>query len=375
MISKPIVSNLIVQATAFCNLDCSYCYLPHRSKKGHFDLSLIPYLFSNIIKSEMLDHKILWDWHAGEPMVLGYKYFESAQKKINEYKPIALEVSIGMQTNATLVNANWVSFFSTNNYRIGVSIDGPEFIHDHNRKYRSGKGSFFDTMRGTDLLRASNVPFYLICVLSKFSLQYPDEMFYFFKSSGAMGVAFNIEEIEGINTQSSLVGPEAEVQFEKFFDVFFSLYLQHNKPFRIRELEKIEEVVSSAEGYVNGTSIPFAILTIASNGDFSTFSPELLSMKSEKYGSFIYGNIKDDLLIDAIKKVNLKKVYADIRKGVKACKSSCSYYETCGGGYVSNKYFENGTFASTETMRCRLMEKKVFDIAKSFITVPQGLGV
>ena len=39
----------------------------------------------------------------------------------------------------------------------------------------------------------------------------------------------------------------------------------------------------------------------------------------------------------------------------------------CGGGPPANKFFENGTFASTETLFCRLHKKVCLDVTLALL--------
>jgi uncharacterized protein len=39
--------------------------------------------------------------------------------------------------------------------------------------------------------------------------------------------------------------------------------------------------------------------------------------------------------------------------GTELCRNQCDYYGFCGGGTGSNKYWEHGTLASSETCACR----------------------
>ena len=45
------------------------------------------------------------------------------------------------------------------------------------------------------------------------------------------------------------------------------------------------------------------------------------------------------------------------------CQETCRYFPFCGGGPPGNKFFENGDFATTETLSCRLHKKATFDVA------------
>src|SRR6202044_10236 len=67
-------------------------------------------------------------------------------------------------------------------------------------------------------------------------------------------------------------------------------------------------------------------------------------------------------LSDMLGNTRLWQVAADIEEGVRMCARECEYFEFCFGGAPSNKLFENGTFASTETMYCRHTVQLPLDI-------------
>ena len=354
---------LTVQATPFCNLDCKYCYLPYRTQKDRFDIELIPHIFRNLTQSNLLSDSLYWDWHAGEPLVPGLEFYKETTRAILKHKPRNLEVNIGMQTNGTLITDEVAKFFKKKGFRIGVSIDGPEDIHNHNRVYRNKKGSFRDCLNGIKMLHKHKVPFHVISVLSKNSLSHPEEMYNFYLNLGTTGVAFNIEEVEGVHSSSTVNNDETGELFENFFHTFFEKHLENDEPFQIREWNKF--VSQKRLNQVNGTTVPFAHLTIDTNGNFSTFSPELITIENHKrHPGFIFGNIKDELIIDCLNKPHFREIYHEIKSGVSLCKKTCSYFRSCGGGMVSNKLFENGSFNSSTTMACRYMEQKLCDIAR-----------
>jgi len=65
---------------------------------------------------------------------------------------------------------------------------------------------------------------------------------------------------------------------------------------------------------------------------------------------------------EAVEAPKFRSVFEDIRLGIKLCEDSCAYYGYCGGGAPANKYYENGSFATTETMFCRYSIKVPLDI-------------
>ena len=52
---------------------------------------------------------------------------------------------------------------------------------------------------------------------------------------------------------------------------------------------------------------------------------------------------------------------------VELCRERCAYFPFCGGGPPANKFFENQTFVSTETLFCRLHKKVCLDITLALL--------
>ena len=51
-----------------------------------------------------------------------------------------------------------------------------------------------------------------------------------------------------------------------------------------------------------------------------------------------------------------------IRAGVELCRQSCAHHFVCGGGSPVNKLYEAGSLAAGETLYCRTMLKRPFDL-------------
>ena len=56
-----------------------------------------------------------------------------------------------------------------------------------------------------------------------------------------------------------------------------------------------------------------------------------------------------------------------VSSGVEMCRQECPYFAFCGGSAPANKFFENGTFASTETMSCRLQKQVCLDVTLAWL--------
>ena len=74
-----------------------------------------------------------------------------------------------------------VSFFKNNDFIIGVSIDGPEHLHNHYRTNRAGKGTFAQTIRGIGYLKKHNVEFATLTCVNDVTGKYPLEVYRFLR--------------------------------------------------------------------------------------------------------------------------------------------------------------------------------------------------
>ena len=77
--------------------------------------------------------------------------------------------------------------------------------------------------------------------------------------------------------------------------------------------------------------------------------------------TFFVGNINECSLTDMLNSINQVPYVTDYLKGVASCRDQCDYFELCGGGQASNKFYENGAVNSTETMYCRNTVKCLVD--------------
>jgi uncharacterized protein len=364
----PVMELLVIQPTPFCNINCSYCYLPNRHSKAVVSRETLANLFSQVFASGWVDGFLSVVWHAGEPMVLPIEFYREAFRIVDALKPAGVSVGHSFQTNGMLIDDAWCDFLIEQDVGIGVSVDGPKHLHDRHRLTRSGQGTFDRTIAGIRRLRRRGVRFHVISVLSSLNLKAPAEMFDFYVSEGIKEVCFNVEESEGSHVSSSFAQGDVEADYYRFMSEFWRLSSANpGKLDFIREIDHaIQQVMRPRDAITANQLIePFAVTSMDVAGNISTFSPELLGLKSEKYGDYLLGNINTDRLVDLAGRPNLGNMQRDIRAGVELCRQQCQYFTVCGGGEPVNKLSENGTFVSTETTYCRLTRKRVTDLVLS----------
>lgn len=312
-----------------------------------------------IFSTDLVHDALTFVWHAGEPMAVPIPWYRQAFQLIQSLAPPGLKIIHSFQSNGTLLDEKWCDFVQETGICLGLSIDGPQAIHDAHRKTRQGKGTHERAMKAVRLLNARGIGFHVIAVVTGDSLDHADEIYDFFVGNGIVRFGFNIEEQEGIHTTSSL-GIGRNDRVGAFFRRMFERQKASGGAVRIREfdfaLQRIlcdRGAASEAFIYENEQVRPFGILSVDWHGNFSTFSPEMLGVKTEAYGEFAFGSFLNGGLEPALSNQRFLEVLRDTREGVEKCRRECQYFRLCGGGAPANKYFENGTFASTETAYCR----------------------
>jgi uncharacterized protein len=269
-----------------------------------------------------------------------------------------------------LINESWCRFIGDHNVSIGLSIDGPADIHDAHRKTRSGRGSHLAAMEGLRKLQAHGIPFHVISVITRQSLGRAKDIYHFFYDLGISQLGFNIEEIEGENVESSLTAAGGMAEgVEAFMTSIFQLQKADGGRMRIREFDAALGKIRSQKSlrdfdfpYFNEQVRPFGILNVDCDGNYSTYSPELLGMNVLPYGSFSFGNILREDFVESVESPKFRSVFTDVQAGINLCRDSCAYYGYCGGGAPANKYYENGSFATAETIFCKYSVKLPLEI-------------
>jgi uncharacterized protein len=364
---------LVVQATPFCNLDCRYCYLPDRSLTEQMAPDVVDALFRWVFASGLVRAPFTVAWHAGEPMVLRPEFYAAAFEAAARHNVEHVPVVHSFQTNATLIDQAWCDFIKTHRVHIGVSVDGPAFLNDRHRVTRRGAGTHRRVMRGIERLQENGVPFHVISVLTREALDYPDELYEFYVDHRIEHVGFNVEEIEGPHRESSLSVDDAPTRFRRFMARFLDLAKDGPAPLWVREEESMTRAILAAKPDAvvwTQETTPFAIVSVDWKGNFSTFSPELLGLVHERYGDFTLGNVRTDVLDSIIASPRLAALGGDIAEGVEQCRRTCAYFRFCGGGAPVNKLSENGSFASTETLYCRLTRQAMLDVVLDHLQPP-----
>ena len=180
---------------SICNLGCHYCYYlkkEHLYPKGETfrmpEDTLEEYIVQHIDASP--EPVIRFSWHGGEPTVLGLDYFRKIVALQHKHQPPNRRIVNGIQTNGTLLDEAWCRFFAKEGFAVGLSLDGPEEMHDRYRVTKDQKPTHKQTMQGYKLLQKYNVHTDILCVVNSFNVQFPLDIYRFFKEIDAQYISF-----------------------------------------------------------------------------------------------------------------------------------------------------------------------------------------
>lgn len=178
-----------------CNLDCYYCY--YLEKKQLYPAVKSFMMPDDLLEAYIKQHieastgsLISFSWHGGEPTLTGLNYFRKIVKIQKENKPAGLRIVNGIQTNGTLIDEEWCSFFAREGFMVGISLDGPRGMHDHYRVTKDHKHTFDRVMRGYQLLQEHRVHTEVLCVVNAQNVQHPLQVYRFFKGLKAKFITF-----------------------------------------------------------------------------------------------------------------------------------------------------------------------------------------
>jgi uncharacterized protein len=370
---------LVLQPTPYCNLDCDYCYLTTRDARTRMSLEVLEAALERVLSSSYVDGPFTLLWHAGEPLTLPPSFYDAATACINTALarhglPPDLVLQ-SLQTNGVSINEAWCDCMERNRIHVGVSIDGPAFLHDAHRRTRTGKATHEAALRGIRWLQRRQIPFNVISVLTAEALEHADALFDFFVDHDIREVGFNMEETEGDNNCSSLAAPAFEARYSAFLERFWQRTMAAPGALQLREFQGIASLACSDER-MSRTDMnhPFVIVNVDVHGNVSSFDPELLGVVTERFGSFAFGNVLTDSLEQMASSARFQQVQQEMAAGVEACRASCAYFGLCGGGAGSNKYFEHGRFDVTETQACRYRVQRVADVVLAGLERELGLA-
>ncbi len=316
---------------AICNLACDYCY--YLKKKDLYPVDEFFRMPHDLLEAYILQHiqaspgpTIHFSWHGGEPTLVGLDYFSKIAALQQKHKPPGCTITNNMQTNGVLIDEAWCRFLSEEGFSIGLSLDGPEEMHDTYRLTRGGESTHKQVMRGYRLLQRNRVPSDILCVVNAGNVQHPTRVYGFFKEIQAQYLGFIPLVEPGIEGEVSGRTISAEAWGEFLCRIYDEW---RNKDIGRIKVQIFEEAARAALGHEHALCIFREtcgdVPAIEHNGDF--FSCDHLVAAEHRLG-----NIRETSIVELLEHP-AQKAFGNAKSEMlpRYCRT-CDVLEMCHGG-------------------------------------------
>jgi len=227
---------IILRTTSKCNLSCKYCYdkqnnkdklIPDKEFKNNID-NIIKYL--STINEKDGDYQLIL--HGGEPMLIRPDTYSEFIDKINNEN---VKYKIGMQSNGTLINEEYIRFLKKYNIQLGISLDGCNEEENSCRIYPNGKNSLNTVLNNVQKLIENKNRFGIIMTITNKHIGHEKEIYEFIEKNN---IKCNIRPayIVGKNKEHILTP-------EEYYNFFINLFeIWYNDKRGLVKLNQIQEI-------------------------------------------------------------------------------------------------------------------------------------
>jgi len=338
----PRISSLLIKpASAVCNLDCAYCFYLDREADPY---SALPARrMSDETLERLVDTYLFYSYpnstfafQGGEPTLAGPAFFEKLVQLQQRHGRNGQAVSNAMQTNGILLNDRWCELFKQYNWLIGISIDGPEPMHDLYRYNKQGAGTWRKVMDGVACLKKHGVEFNALCVLSQANIGKAAEIYKFFRAQGIDYIQYiPLSEFDGLGQPLPFtITPQ---QYGRFLCETFDLWWPERRKVRIRYFDNITEALAGQKpGTCTMHETCDSYVVVEFNGD--VYPCDFFVEKGWKLG-----NINLDSWAEIARRQRRFEFAAKKTIPHPECQV-CEYQAICHGGCPKHRHDPHGRF-------------------------------
>jgi uncharacterized protein len=338
MVKKPLQSILIKPAGPDCNMACTYCFytgkqnLFSETAEHRMDETMLTELIRQFMGQSTADVSIAWQ--GGEPTLMGLSFFKKAVE-LEERFGKGKTIGNGLQTNGLLLDKSWTGFFKRYSFLIGLSIDGPEHVHDHHRRRLGGQTTWHAVYDCARLLLDAGVSVNALTVINDYSARFPDEIYAFHRDAGLSYMQFIpcLEPDPGhlARAASFSVSPHA---YGEFLCRVFDLWLRDFKDGKpTTSIRFFESLLFSYAGFpaTECTLMPECgqYVVVEHNGD--VFACDFFVEPERKLGNIMHARLDD--MLNSSRQLAFGKGKSDLPPECRGC----TWLGVCRGGCLKDR--------------------------------------
>lgn len=339
-----ILSPIFKPVGAACNLRCDYCFYRnnHPAETVIMNDVILQKAISQLVQAS--PQGIHFYWHGGEPLLAGLKFYSKALIFQREICPQNYKVWNSVQTNGTLLSQEWIDFFKEHDFGVGISLDGPEEIHDRHRKFLSGIGTFRSVMDAIELLAKNGMKLSCLAVVSKHSLGKAKQIFNFFYKNGL----FSFDLSPCFNKDECGISP---FEYAEFMIEIFDIFMDTDDP-RV-SIRFFDNIISC---FLGGAPTVCSMANQAACGLFPTIDWNGDVYFCDNYhaddNSFYLGNVLNNDMNFLLRSLTYKTILQNIKQFQTwlGC-LNCEISKMCGGGCPRYWFWREDCFAQCSARR------------------------
>jgi uncharacterized protein len=266
-------------------------------------------------------------WQGGEPLLAGIDFFKQSIKFQEKYGHNQV-IGNAIQTNGLLITDEWAELLNKYKFLVGISLDGPEWIHD---PYR-GKGTHKQVVHAMEILKKNNVEFNILTVLHKGNAENIREIYSYLKTLPTNFFQF-IPALDNNPLNNSpmdySITPELyQSSLCKLFDIWYPNDIQK---ISIRDFDAIiNGMFGLPKGVCSAEKECSSYIVVENEGD--VYPCDFFVRPA-----YILGNILENSFEEMLRKrtENFSKIKMQVPKSCKVC----IWLPLCQGGCIKDRIY------------------------------------
>lgn len=348
MSSQVRLVQFVIKTSKFCNLRCRYCYeYSELGNRTSIDSSQLEKMYQHIFSYySQLDHPVQIDfvWHGGEPLLNSPDfYWNTFEQQKQIFGEMISSVANTVQTNLTVLNNERIRLLKNGFDSVGVSVD----LFGGMRVNQSERDSLPIVLKNMDILRAEQIPFGCITVLTKLNLPYIRKIYNFYEE---MQLSFRLLPLFKGSFEGQHQGFEIDPhEVLSALCELADMWLESEKVVLVQPIiEHIEKIlyryIPNAKPFYYDKRKWESIYLVNTNGNVYSYS--------DAYDGLSHGNIFTTSLGDLVKGRSHQKIIAAAEARMTATCSKCTYFGSCSGHPVAEGSCEYNELDDNGAIRC-----------------------
>jgi uncharacterized protein len=177
-----------------CNLACAYCFyrdktqLYPETRRFVMDEGVLESFIRQYVEAQDVP-VVSFTWQGGEPTLLGLDYFRRVVALQRRYAS-GKRIENALQTNGILLDDAWAEFLAAERFLVGVSIDGPDALHDRLRVDHGGRATRARVEAAIALLQKHRAEVNTLTCVQRENGAHPLEVYRFLRDLGVRHMQF-----------------------------------------------------------------------------------------------------------------------------------------------------------------------------------------